>query len=108
MKRSTDRILTTHTGSLARPVEMLELMRAKLNGEAYDQQKYAQSVRAAVAGVVDNQIEHGIDVVTDGEQSKAGFFAYVRERLGGFEPTGGQPPGRGMQWVKEINAFPEY
>jgi len=87
---------------------MLELMRAKLHGESYDAQKYAQGVRQAVAGVVDNQMEYGIDVVNDGEQSKAGFFAYVRERLGGFEPTGGQPPGRGMQWVKEISAFPEY
>ncbi len=108
MKRSTDRILTTHTGSLARPRELLEAMRARLNSEPYDAEAYANGVRSAVAGVVNNQIENGIDVVTDGEQSKAGFFAYVRERLGGFEPVAGQPPSRGMQWVKEISAFPEY
>jgi 5-methyltetrahydropteroyltriglutamate--homocysteine methyltransferase len=108
MKRSIDRILTTHTGSLARPREVLEQMRAKLNGEPYDADAYAAGVRQAVADVVRRQAESGIDVITDGEQSKAGFFAYVRERLTGFEPVAGAPPSRGMQWAKEVAAFPEY
>jgi 5-methyltetrahydropteroyltriglutamate--homocysteine methyltransferase len=108
VKRSSERILTTHTGSLARPVDLLETMRAKLNGGVYDAAKYAGGVRAAVADIVSKQVENGIDVVNDGEQSKGGFFVYVRERLGGFEPANDAPPGRGMQWVKEISAFPEY
>jgi 5-methyltetrahydropteroyltriglutamate--homocysteine methyltransferase len=108
MKRSTERILTTHTGSLARPLDVLEQMRAKLNGQPYDADAYAAGVRKAVADVVRKQAECGIDVITDGEQSKAGFYAYVRERLTGFEPVDGAPPSRGMQWAKEVAAFPEY
>src|SRR6185503_7425516 len=69
---------------------------------------YNRGVTEAVAGVVRDQVANGIDVVNDGEQSKAGFFAYVRDRLGGFEPVGGEPAGRGMQWKKEIETFPEY
>lgn len=108
MKRSADRILTTHTGSLARPKDLLEGMRAKLNGQPYDPDHYAQRVRSAVAEVVRKQVESGIDVITDGEQGKAGFFAYARERLTGFEPMGEEPQGRGMQWARELSAFPEY
>lgn len=108
MKRSTERILTTHTGSLARPKELAETMRAKLNGQPYDRAGYDQSVRSAVADVVRKQVDSGIDVVTDGEQGKAGFFTYVRDRLTGFEAAAEPPRGRGMQWAKEIAAFPEY
>src|SRR5207237_5956487 len=85
MKRSTDRILTTHTGSLARPKDLLDLMSARLHGEPYDAAAYGPRVRSAVAEVVGQQIECGIDVVTDGEQSKPGFSVYVRERLTGLE-----------------------
>ena len=105
MKRSTDRILTTHCGSLARPRELLDLMKAKVSGEPYDQKAYDARVRDAVAGVVRKQVETGIDVPTDGEQGKPGFFAYVRERLAGFEPRpGSTSPG----WAAEVAAFPEY
>jgi 5-methyltetrahydropteroyltriglutamate--homocysteine methyltransferase len=107
MKRSTHRILTTHVGSLARPKDLLDLMKAKVNGEPYDHQAYTERVRSAVAEVVRRQVESGIDVVTDGEQGKPGFFAYVQERLSGFEA---QSPERGgaRQWATEIAAFPEY
>ena len=108
MKRSIERILTTHTGSLARPKDLVELMRARSHGEPYDAAAYAPRVRSAVGEVVRQQAENGIDVLTDGEQSKSGFAAYVRERLSGFEPDPDAPRGRGLQWKQELEAFPEY
>jgi 5-methyltetrahydropteroyltriglutamate--homocysteine methyltransferase len=107
MKRSSDRILTTHCGSLARPKNLLDIMKAKVNGEPYDETAYAQQVRTAVAEVVRKQNDCGIDIVTDGEQGKPGFFAYVRERLAGFEAKAPQR-GAWKQWAAEIAAFPEY
>ena len=107
MKRSTDRILTTHCGSLARPKDLLDLMKTKVNAEPYDESAYAERTRSAVAEAVREQAEKGIDIVTDGEQSKPGFFAYVRERLTGFEPKA-PPPGGWKQWAAEVAAFPEY
>jgi 5-methyltetrahydropteroyltriglutamate--homocysteine methyltransferase len=107
MKRSTDRILTTHCGSLARPQDLLDLMKAKINGDIYDENVYVQRVRSAVLEVVRKQVDCGVDVVTDGEQGKPGFFAYVRERLSGFEPKTPQP-GAWQQWAAEVAAFPEY
>jgi 5-methyltetrahydropteroyltriglutamate--homocysteine methyltransferase len=108
MKRSTDRILTTHTGSLARPTDLLDLIKAKEGKEPYDQAIYAECVRSAVADVVRNQAESGVDIVNDGEQSKTGFSNYIRERLTGFEPSKSAarqgPPRRNP----EREAFPEY
>jgi 5-methyltetrahydropteroyltriglutamate--homocysteine methyltransferase len=75
MKRSTDRILTTHGGSLARPHDLLELMQAKETGQPYDHEGFARRVRGAVADIVHKQVEHGVDIVCEGEQSKAGFSA---------------------------------
>jgi len=103
--RSTDRILTTHCGSLPRPRDLLDLMKAKLNGGAYDADVYAARIRSAVAESVRMQVECGIDVPTDGEQGKPGFFAYVRERLEGFEP---KPDFHFPRFEAEIEAFPEY
>ena len=91
MKRSTERILTTHCGSLARPQDLLEIMRAKEHGQPYDHAGFTVRVRSAVAEIVRQQVEHGVDIVCDGEQSKAGFSVYVRERLAGFEPRPAQP-----------------
>ncbi|HJU60813.1 MAG TPA: cobalamin-independent methionine synthase II family protein [Candidatus Binatia bacterium] len=107
MKRSTDRILTTHCGSLPRPRKLLDLMKAKVNSEPYDANAFAEEVQNAVAEIVRKQAESGIDIVTDGEQGKPGFFAYVRERLTGFEAKG---PERGArkEWAAEVAAFPEY
>ena len=107
MKHSTERILTTHCGSLARPKDLLDLMKAKINGEPYDDGTYSLRVRSAVSEIVRHQVNNGIDVVTDGEQGKPGFFAYVRERLAGFEVKTPKPGGW-KQWAAEIAAFPEY
>ena len=91
MKRSTDRILTTHTGSLARPWPLLDLMKAKEQGDSYDQAAYDRTVRDAVADLVRRQVESGIDVVNDGEQSKTSFNRYIGDRLNGFEPGEAAP-----------------
>jgi 5-methyltetrahydropteroyltriglutamate--homocysteine methyltransferase len=107
MKRSTDRILTTHTGSLARPRELLELMKVKSEGQVVDAAAFNSKARLAVAEIVRKQADNGIDVVDDGEQSKAGFFAYVTERLTGFEPTEASGDPRAA-FRAEIDAFPEY
>ena len=85
MKRSTDRILTTHVGSLARPTELLDTMKEKENGRQYDAALFDRQVRDAVADRVQHQVDAGIDIVTDGEQSKSSFLGYVKDRLGGFE-----------------------
>ncbi len=105
MHRSTNRILTTHCGSLPRPTDLLDLMKAKINGQAYDAEAYAARVRSAVAEMVRQQVDCGIDIPTDGEQSKPGFFAYVSERLAGFEPRPGPRPA---MFQTEVEAFPEY
>jgi 5-methyltetrahydropteroyltriglutamate--homocysteine methyltransferase len=107
MKRSTDRILTTHCGSLPRPRKLLDLMKAKVNAEPYDASAFAEEVQNAVAEIVRKQADSGIDIVTDGEQGKPGFFAYVRERLTGFEAKGPERSAR-KEWAAEVAAFPEY
>lgn len=105
MKRSSQRILTTHCGSLARPKDLLDMMKAKVNGEPFDHAAYAGRVRGAVAETVRKQVESGVDIVTDGEQGKPGFFTYVNERLTGFTP---KPGARLTLFADEVAAFPEY
>jgi 5-methyltetrahydropteroyltriglutamate--homocysteine methyltransferase len=108
MKRSTERILSTFVGSLARPAELIETMKAKESGRPYDRDAFSGQVRRAVADVVRLQAESGVDVVSDGEQGKPGFVVYIGERLGGFESR--PAPPRAGPWVgsREINDFPEY
>jgi 5-methyltetrahydropteroyltriglutamate--homocysteine methyltransferase len=84
MKRSTERILTTHTGSLARPPELLHMLLAKEEGKPVDPVIFDATVRDAVTEKVKRQAEIGLAVVNDGEQSKISFATYVRERLHGF------------------------
>ena len=88
-QQNTDRIQTTHIGSLPRPHALLDLMKAKLNDKPYDPNAYALTLKKAVTDVVRKQAECGIDIVTDGEFSKPGFFTYIRERLEGFEFSAG-------------------
>jgi 5-methyltetrahydropteroyltriglutamate--homocysteine methyltransferase len=100
MKRSTDRILTTHVGSLIRPPELLEHLRAKQLGRAYDADAHAQCLVASVAAVVRRQAEAGVDVVSDGEFGKSiSWSQYLLERMSGFEqravPPGANPIARG-------------
>jgi len=107
MHRSSERILSTHVGSLARPHELLEVMREKEHGRDYDPAQFAGLVTAAVRDVVARQAEAGLDVVTDGEMGKVSFLTYVKERLGGFDQVEGEtllPPS----WQLEIDDFPEY
>src|SRR5262249_11187219 len=84
MKRSTDRILTTHVGSLVRPPEVVEVMRAKDSGQL-DAVQVAARVRDAVAAVVKRQADCGVDIPSDGEYSKSSFSGYANDRLTGFE-----------------------
>jgi 5-methyltetrahydropteroyltriglutamate--homocysteine methyltransferase len=91
MKRSRDRILTTHTGSLPRPEDLVAMVQARERGEAYDKAALAQRTREAVREVVQQQVRAGIDVVSDGEYGKPGFFQYVHNRLNGFEVSKDPP-----------------
>jgi len=84
MKRSVDRILTTHTGSLPRPDRLVELMFEKEEGRAVDAKLLAERVRDSVREIVEHQHGVGIDVVSDGEMSKLSYATYVTERLTGF------------------------
>jgi 5-methyltetrahydropteroyltriglutamate--homocysteine methyltransferase len=110
MKRSVDRILTTHVGSLSRPEALVPLLRSKDRGQPHDRETCARLVREAVADVVRRQTEAGIDVVTDGEQGKASFFGYIVERFTGFErkpaPAGQEGSPRAVS--REYRDFPDY
>jgi 5-methyltetrahydropteroyltriglutamate--homocysteine methyltransferase len=101
MKRSTDRILTTHVGSLIRPTPLQEFLRAKQAGKSYDQSAYEACLKASVAEVVHKQAQVGVDVVSDGEFGKSiSWSQYVLERLSGFERrpirSGANPFTRGV------------
>jgi 5-methyltetrahydropteroyltriglutamate--homocysteine methyltransferase len=101
MKRSSDRILTTHVGSLIRPTALQEFLRAKQAGKPYDEAAYAKCLKESVAEVVRKQADVGIDVVSDGEFGKSiSWSQYVLERLSGFErrpiKPGANPFARGL------------
>jgi 5-methyltetrahydropteroyltriglutamate--homocysteine methyltransferase len=102
MQRSTDRILTTHTGSLPRPDDLVALLEGRDQQQLQHDSAFEQRVREAVREVVHKQVETGVDVVNDGEVSKVGYSTYVTERLTGFE---GEGPAR--QQV-EARDFPEF
>ena len=111
MKRSTDRILTTHVGSLIRPQALQDILRAKQGGQSYDHAAYENCLKQSVADVVRRQAEIGVDVVSDGEFGKAiSWNQYVVERLSGFElraiPPGFRPgtPGADRTRFKEFYA----
>jgi 5-methyltetrahydropteroyltriglutamate--homocysteine methyltransferase len=88
MKRSSDRILVTHVGSLARPKDLMEMLLARNEGKADDGAALAKRTREAVAEVVQKQIEGGVDIVNDGELGKSKFSRYTRARLSGFALSG--------------------
>ena len=86
MRRSTDRILTTHVGSLIRPAPLLPFIRAKQSGQPYDERNYAECLAGSVKEIVQRQAKAGIDVPSDGEFGKAiSWSQYALERLSGFE-----------------------
>jgi 5-methyltetrahydropteroyltriglutamate--homocysteine methyltransferase len=107
MKRNADRILVTHVGSLPRPADLLDMMKVRLTGEGkpVDEAVYQARVARAVAEIVKQQVEAGIDIVGDGEVSKAGFFVYAKQRLGGLTPS---PNEKFVLYETEKKAFPEY
>jgi 5-methyltetrahydropteroyltriglutamate--homocysteine methyltransferase len=88
MKRSTDRFLTTHTGSLPRPEDLIRMMYAKEEGVPVDASALEQRVASAVEEVVRKQAEAGVDVVDDGEMSKPSYATYIKDRLSGFGGAG--------------------
>jgi 5-methyltetrahydropteroyltriglutamate--homocysteine methyltransferase len=110
MKRSTERILTTHVGSLARSDSLVPLLRLREQVQPYDHEELARLVREAVTDAVQKQIEAGIDIVTDGEQGKASFFGYIVERFSGFQrkPAAPGKEGRPRAAGREYLAFPDY
>jgi 5-methyltetrahydropteroyltriglutamate--homocysteine methyltransferase len=83
---STDRILTTHVGSLPRPQEVVDILFAQDRGDAIDEKKFDEIVRVAVADAVNKQAQAGLDIVSDGEMGKISYATYIRHRLTGFEP----------------------
>jgi 5-methyltetrahydropteroyltriglutamate--homocysteine methyltransferase len=85
MKRSSDRILTTHTGSLPRPDDLLTMLQHKESGEVVEPAALALRVKSAVAEIVHKQIDGGVDIVNDGEMGKPSYSTYVKDRLSGFD-----------------------
>lgn len=88
MMRSTERFLITHTGSLPRPDDLIQLMYAKEEGASVDRQVLAARIRSAVQEVVQKQTAAGIDIVSDGEMSKPSYATYIKDRLSGFGGSG--------------------
>jgi 5-methyltetrahydropteroyltriglutamate--homocysteine methyltransferase len=88
LRRSSEQFLTTHTGSLPRPEELIRSMYAKEEGVPVEQAALATQVRAAVAAVVKQQVAAGIDLVNDGEMSKPSYATYIKDRLNGFGGAG--------------------
>ena len=107
MQRSTDRILTTHTGSLPRPRSLVELMFTRESGGPVDASSLEAEVRSAVNDVVSKQRDAGVDVLNDGEMSKIGYSTYVKERLTGFGGTQTMAQG-GNIGPTDLFEYPNY
>ena len=101
MKRSTERFLTTHTGSLPRPDDLIRMMFAKEEGVPVDAAALQARIRSAVAEVVKKQVDAGVDIVNDGELSKPSYATYIKDRLNGFGGT-----SNSFQY-QDLNEFPD-
>ena len=104
MKRSTDRILTTHTGSLPRPPDLATLIQQRENREPVDPEAFKRRVASAVVETVRHQVESGIDSVSDGEEGKPGYSTYIKDRVTGFDGESRQQ----LPTVGEARDFPEF
>ncbi|MCL6649890.1 MAG: cobalamin-independent methionine synthase II family protein [Chloroflexi bacterium] len=104
MRRSTDRILTTHTGSLPRPPQLVQLLYARERGDSVDEAEFEQAVRLAVRDVVAQQVAAGVSVVNDGEMSKVMYSTYVATRVTGFEGEAKEPPAGAL----DLDEHPEW
>ena len=102
MQRSEQRILTTHAGSLPRPAALTRLFAQRVNGEAVDAAEIETQGRAAIRAIVQKQIETGLDVIDDGEQSRESFVLYMRHRLTGLGGVGSRP------MHADLDAYPQY
>jgi len=105
VQQNTDHIQTTHIGSLPRPHHLLDILKAKYQNQPYDERELDYILAKAVADCVRKQVECGIEIVTDGEYSKPGFFTYIRERFDGFES---RPEQKLILFQQEVSAFSEY
>jgi 5-methyltetrahydropteroyltriglutamate--homocysteine methyltransferase len=109
MQRSTDRILTTHVGSLIRPPELQDFLRARQKGNGFDQAAYDRCLTDSVAAVVRHQADVGIDVVSDGEFGKSiSWSQYVLERMSGFERRPFKPGANTFQRGADREKFAEF
>src|SRR5277367_4085125 len=102
MKLSTDRILTTHVGSLPRPQSVVDFLFAQDRGEAYDPVKFDATIRWGVLEAVQKQLDAGVDIVSDGEMGKISYATYIRHRLTGFEGDSARPT------PQDLDDFPGY
>lgn len=105
LEESRRRIVTTNVGSLPRRHSLSDLLLARLTRRPFDPKALARETTAAVAEVVDQQLATGIDIISDGEQSKSSFQAYIADRLTGLEPIA---PASGERRTRENTAFPTY
>lgn len=91
MQQSTDKILTTHAGSLPRPQSLAKLLTAKFSGASIDERTLEQAVEEAIRKAIANQIEAGIDIINNGEMGRESFFTYLQHRMTGFGGTSTRP-----------------
>jgi 5-methyltetrahydropteroyltriglutamate--homocysteine methyltransferase len=102
MRLSTERILTTHVGSMPRPQAVVEMLMARENQTGYDPAAFDAVMRAAVDAVVERQVLAGVDIVSDGEVAKISYATYIKDRLSGF---GGDRP---RQIALDLQPYPEF
>ncbi len=105
MKRSTERILTTHTGSLPRTPRVVEVLLAERHNPGARRAEFDDAVREAVAGAVRKQVECGLDIINDGEQSRTDYTVHVVQRLTGFNGPSTPPLGTGDEEFPELAAL---
>ena len=108
MKRSTQRILTTHTGSLPRPTDVVELLLHEQKHPGAEAAKLKDAVRRAVAEVVAKQVACGLDIINDGEQGRTDYTTHVKDRLSGFDGPSSPPLGTGEPDFPELSAMLAY
>ena len=115
MKRSTDRILTTHAGSLPRPDDVRVMVTAKSEAQPYDESTFEPRLRGAVSETVQQQLSSGIDLVNDGELAKSNFSNYAKERISGIETQPNPEPANAVGVAprdsiigRDVKDFAEY
>jgi 5-methyltetrahydropteroyltriglutamate--homocysteine methyltransferase len=105
MKQSTTRILTTHTGSLPRPQDLIKLLIEEQARHGTDGTALDAAIKRAVAEVVRKQADHGLDVINDGEQGRVDYTVYIKDRLTGFDGESAPPLGTGDEEFPELAAL---